>query len=375
MHGFVCCESAVEAIRRLSARRAWQEARPWPEAARLLPVWGDCVARQGDFKKLAAEVDLASLGIEKRPVDLLVPQSRLRSQGKGAVFHVWSIPVPPGACRLVEPSLVVSGPEFVILQLCGSFARLDAFLDEFVQSIKAQSELLREAGEPSRNLVAEWPHKWEQKRRLVAVTVLACEFAGTYRLGGRDGAARYDCEPVMSARSLRATIDGVYPNAAARRALAVADLMLEGCASPMETALALMLTLPVDFGGFGIKKPLLNVSIAVDEPGDGPRSVKPDFLWAEERLALEYDSAEFHADKGAVLAARNAARSNALVAAGYRVLRVATHNVSTLEGTDLLASQIAKLLDVELATPDEIQMQRRRRLFIELFPGGTDRSA
>lgn len=372
MHAFVCCESAVEAIRALSARGEWQEAPAWPEAARMLPVWGDCVCRQSDFKRLAAETDLAAFGIEKTPVDLLVPNSRLRSQGKGATFHVWGRAVPAGACRRLSSSLAVSGPEFVVLQLCGSYAKLDGLLADFVAAIRAQSELLREAGEPAGDLVADLPHKWEQKRRLVAATVLACEFAGGYRLGSLgDPAVRYSCKPVMGARTLRELLAGVGPNPAARRAGVVADLMLEGSASPMETALALMLTLPVDFGGFGIAKPRLNARIRLDEAESGLQSVKPDYLWPEARLALEYDSAEFHAEKGAVLAARDAARANALAVAGYRVLRVATRNVSTLEGVSLLARQIAALLGARLEEPDELQWQRRRRLFIDLLPGGT----
>ena len=373
MHGFVCCESAVEVIRRLSARGEWRETPPWPSSTRLLPVWGDCVSRQSDFKELAAQTDLLSFGIEKAPVDLLVPESRLRSQGKGATFHVWSRAIPAGSCRRAAPSLVVSGPEFVILQLCGSYAKLDGLLEGFAKAIKAQGDLLRETGGAATDLVAELPFKWEQRRRLVAATVLACELAGTYRLGGLSNpAASYDCEPVMTAESLRALLANVGPSPAARRATVVANLMLEGSASPMETALALMLTLPVDFGGFGIKKPQLNAVIELDGKDGGPRIAKPDFLWADERLALEYDSAEFHAEKGAALAARDAARSNALMVVGYRVLRVTTYTVSTLEGVALLASQIARLLGVVLAIPDELQMQRRRRLFIELLPGGTE---
>lgn len=371
MFAFLCGESAIESVRYLSVRGVWQEAPPWPDLPRMLPLYGDCVSTQRDFKQLARETDLSTIGLVKSPVDLLVPNSRLRSQGKGAAFHVWSSTVPVGACRRVALNLAVSGPEFAILQLCGSYAKFDAYFDEFVKVVKAESELIEKIGEPGQKVVAEWPQKWEQRRRIVAATVLACEFAGSYRLGRRgDGSACYGCESVMTAESLQETLSRATPNPATRRARTVADLMLEGSASPMETALALMLTLPVEYGGFGIRKPQLNADVCIDGAAGALRSVRPDLLWQDEHLALEYDSAEFHANRGASSAAVDAARSNALTASGYHVLRATDRIAATLEGLDLLAHQIALLLNQELEEPDELKMQRRRRIHIELFQGG-----
>lgn len=86
-------------------------------------------------------------------------------------------------------------------------------------------------------------------------------------------------------------------------------------------------------------------------------SVTPDFLWPEEKLALEYDSSEFHARKGAPQAARDAARSNFLAIKGYRVLRVAAGNVSSLSGAALLVRQIAFALGAPLREPTPLESQ------------------
>lgn len=108
-------------------------------------------------------------------------------------------------------------------------------------------------------------------------------------------------------------------------------------------------------------------------------SVTPDFLWPEEKLALEYDSSEFHARKGAPQAARDAARSNFLAIKGYRVLRVAAGNVSSLSGAALLARQIAFALGAPLREPTPLESQRRNKLYMELMPkaaaGGCGRRA
>lgn len=97
-------------------------------------------------------------------------------------------------------------------------------------------------------------------------------------------------------------------------------------------------------------------------------SVTPDFLWPEEKLALEYDSSEFHARKGAPQAARDAARSNFLAIKGHRVLRVAAGNVSSLSGAALLARQIAFALGAPLREPTPLESQRRNKLYMELMP-------
>lgn len=93
-------------------------------------------------------------------------------------------------------------------------------------------------------------------------------------------------------------------------------------------------------------------------------SVTPDFLWPEEKLALEYDSSEFHARKGAP----QAARSNFLAIKGHRVLRVAAGNVSSLSGAALLARQIAFALGAPLREPTPLESQRRNKLYMELMP-------
>lgn len=155
------------------------------------------------------------------------------------------------------------------------------------------------------------------------------------------------------------------------RAREIADLALDGSTSPMETALALLLTMPVELGGFGIKKPLLNVAVdtsVLEDALRGRDSVTPDMLWPDQKVALEYDSSEFHARKGAQQAERDAARSNTLSLMGYRVLCATTRVVSSLSGVALLARQIAFLLEEPLREPTPLEAQRRSKLFGELMP-------
>lgn len=140
LYAFVGHGSAVQCIRRISGTPLWKEAPCWPAQARMLPVFGDCVCNQRAFKKLASEVELERYGIDSRPVDLLVPDRRMRSQGKGAKFHPWTHVTFPHAFVRVHENLLVSRPELVIVQLCGAHAKLDGLFDGFIASLRAEEE-------------------------------------------------------------------------------------------------------------------------------------------------------------------------------------------------------------------------------------------
>ena len=203
MCAFVCSQSAVDAIRSLSARGAWGGDPAWPESPRALPLWGDCVCSQRSFAEFTRENDPSVLEGLFPPVDLLVPSSRFRSSGKSAKFHVWSREIPAGACRRLSERLVISGPEFAIVQLAGSLGKFDSLFDGFMVELREQKELLASVGQEG-EFVAELPQKWEQIRRLAALASLACEFAGTYRLAvgtlalSESGLAKKNCAPESS---------------------------------------------------------------------------------------------------------------------------------------------------------------------------------
>ena len=184
LYAFVGHGSAVQCVRRISGTPLWKEAPRWPAQARMLPVFGDCVCNQRAFKKLASEVELERYGIDSRPVDLLVPDRRMRSQGKGAKFHPWTHVTFPHAFVRVHENLLVSRPELVIVQLCGAHAKLDGLFDGFIASLRAEEEARVAFGVEDDKPTVENPVKWENRRRLVEAAVLACEFAGRYRLSG-----------------------------------------------------------------------------------------------------------------------------------------------------------------------------------------------
>lgn len=367
MYALVSHDSACEALRFLSVRGALPADR-WPPVSQKPPA-DQCISTQRAYRQLCEKVDLASLGVCSAPTHLLVPSQQMRSNGRGAHFHVWSNELPARSCLQVDKGVLLSGPEFTIMQFGGATARLDGLLDAHAAAVGAEARMLADIG-LSEPLTVDSPLAWEHERRIVAAAVLACEFAGTYRLGVPGEPARYRVAPIMSCAELRHMATQGERTTAAARAVKVAELSFDGSASPMETALALLLTLPVTYGGLGLPRPVLNVAIDVS----GYRGVladrdqvSPDFLWQERRVALEYDSGEFHLG-GEREAGTDAVRSNILTALGYRVFRATPQTVRSLAGVELLGRHLAFSLGITLEAPDEICALRRRRLYAELMP-------
>lgn len=114
------------------------------------------------------------------------------------------------------------------------------------------------------------------------------------------------------------TIDTSYGIDKARTAV---GKLMDGSASPWETAVALMLSLPTRMGGFELPKPKLNKSHPLSAVGKrlvGVSSLRPDMLWEKEGVAIEYDSDVFHTSTESLR--RDSARRKALEASGLNVL-------------------------------------------------------
>lgn len=367
MRAFLCHESARDALRRLSGDRRVPTST-WPADSQRLPAT-QCVSTQRGFARLCESSDMRAWGICDEPVHLLVPSQQMRSAGRRARFHVWSPDVPVGAFWVLQDTVLLSGPEFTIIQLCGATARLEGLLDAHVSAVQAQTRTLSELGVNERPTV-DHPLVREHERRIVAAAVLACEFAGTYRLGAPGEKTLYHVPAIMTMEGLAAMAESAGHNTAASRARIVADVAFDGSASPMETALALLLTLPVDYGGFGLVRPRLNASIDVSAHRGilaDVDQVSPDYLWLDHGVALEYDSAEFHAAVGRD-ARSDAVRANILTSLGYRVFRATPRVVRSLADVELLARQLACALGTPLEEPSDVQALRRRRLYAQLMP-------
>lgn len=362
MYAFLSNDSALDALRYL---RDDALTRPrWPLAPRKLPRYGDSVATQRAFKAFSQENDLERHGVTKRPVDLLVPTRSERSRGKEARLHVWKGDIPAGALVRLGEQVFASTPQFVLLQMAAHNYKRDPLARAYVEECRAESAVAqtRDATGP---LDGEDPFAWRRKEHVVRMALVACEFAGTYRLGAGDHDTAYRLAPLMTLEEARTFANRVPRLYGGARVQAALDLAFDRSASPMESALAMMLSLPVDYGGFGLPRPTLNEALPTGEFSslwDGGDSITPDLLWKDARVVIEYESDEFHASQGARKATDDATRANVLSALDYTVLRATTGSVTSQVELGRLATQVATALGGVLAEPDGLTSLRRHKM-------------
>ena len=362
MYAFVSHDSACDVLRTLGNRVASMPR--WPAEARELPRHYNSVTNQRMFKQYAQTVDLAAYGLSKTPIDLLVPKASQRSRGKLARFHAWKGPVPPSSLLRLEKTLFVSSPEFVLVQMAGWHHRRAKVADAFVEEHQSRREAYAQFGIDA-DVPYDDPFIWAHRERDLRMVLVVCEFMGTYRLGTQASPTNYQVAPILTRNHVDAFMDSVSYLYGRERLKRTLDLAFNHSASPMETALALMLSLPEAYGGYGLPKPKLNRELPVGHHellwSGGPR-ITPDLLWPDNKLVIEYDSNERHGSAGPHKLADDATRTNVLTTLGYSVLRVTTLNIQSPSDTERLARQVSEKLGVPFPEEDEVMHIRRAKL-------------
>ena len=362
MYAFLTNHSALEAVRFLGNEAL---AKPhWPSEQRRLPRYGDCVSSQRAYRAFNKEENLSIYGVNAQPTDLLVPDADDRRRGQLATFHVWKNELPVGAMLRLSKCVFVATPQFVLLQMAAHNQKATRTIDAFHEELHAATEVQFIVDAEKRALYDD-PFEWVRKERIVRMALIACEFAGFYRLPAGDKDTQYGLKPFMTrndARTFAESVPRLYGRSRVRQAL---SFSYDQSASPMETALVLMLTLPVKYGGYGLPRPCLNKGLALGderELWDGGDHITPDLLWEEAKVVIEYESGEFHYGQGMRKATNDATRANVLSAMGYVVLRATAGSVTSLVELDRLTRQVATLLGVDAPQADDITSIRRHKL-------------
>lgn len=160
---------------------------------------------------------------------------------------------------------------------------------------------------------------------------VACELCGTY---GLTPWAEDSFQSDVAALTSKAELVGYAKSAralsvrGAGKAVAALELAVDGSASPRETDLVVFFRLSRRLGGAGLGGFSANASLEVPqrhrEALDGQSEIRPDFLWADARLVVEYDSNAHHLTPKKKES--DEARRRVLEAMGYTVM-VATNEM------------------------------------------------
>jgi len=159
----------------------------------------------------------------------------------------------------------------------------------------------------------------------------------------------YNRPPLTSVKKLGSFIDGMPGVRGHQNAVRALLYIFDGSASPMETKLAMFLTLPYMLGGFGFYSPELNKRVKLKKTARkhfGKAYYVCDILWVNEKVAVEYDSDQQHT--GSERIANDSKRRNALAAVGIRVVSVTKQQLFDSAELESVAQTIAGHLNKRL---------------------------
>lgn len=182
------------------------------------------------------------------------------------------------------------------------------------------------------------------------LVLLGMEFCGFYCLDpteeegfGRRPVALTSCARI---RDFLAENEGARGRRAAEVAL---SYMSDGAASPMESAIYLLLCLPYKRGGYGLPRPFLNYQIKLDEKArklSGGLPCWGDLCWPDDHLDLEYLGRPSHEGADNMMSDRR--RTLAIEEAGYEVIEITKEQVLDLVAFDIVVRRIAAKLGKRL---------------------------
>jgi len=286
------------------------------------------------------------------PVHVLVGSDNARKASRSLRCHISSGKFPAGSFIQTPSGFIVSSPELCFLQMAGELALTDLVL-------------------------------------------LGYEFCGGYRLDGKNASGRgfRDDQPLTSVAGLASYTAKAAGLKGRKNALRALRHIANGSASPMETVLTMMLTLPYRLGGYGLSLPRLNCLIdttantgksagksagkaagkstgkaAGKSTGKSASNVKyyGDLYWPEKQVDVEYDSDVYHTGSDRI--AKDAVRRNALTGAGVKVVTVSRMQITDTARLREFAEILAGLLGKRLQYPKKEFDHLHKKLRLQILP-------
>lgn len=182
---------------------------------------------------------------------------------------------------------------------------------------------------------------------------LMTEFCGSYTPADWSDYGLVQRSPLSSCSKLLSLLEREKHSKGLTNFGAALRFVLDNSRSPMETAIALLLTLPVRLGGYGIPKPQLNRTLKLrvqDRSHIGIAQLRPDMLWEDKGVCLEYDSTSFHGAE--IQLANDAKRKNAFANAGFKVITLTKTQLASVSETNAIAATVSRSIGHRLHLPD-----------------------
>ena len=240
----------------------------------------------------------------RQPLDVLVPRGS-HGTAENVVFHGCSGPFPRRAFTQVAPGILLASPELSFLQTRRNATFVDTLLYGYALCGNFALDEDSPTGLVNRNSPLTTPRRLENFAN-------AC----THMNGARIAKTR--------ARYVRA-----------------------GSASPRESKLSLLTTLPLQYGGKGLPAAQLNKKIPIPARykwSGGRNYYVADLYWENAKVTVEYDSDLAHANKQGIW--RDSDKRNTLTDMGYTPLCFTSIQLDDPRAFDHAAEALRRALDV-----------------------------
>ena len=158
---------------------------------------------------------------------------------------------------------------------------------------------------------------------------LGYEWCGTYAPDESMPFGTRSRDPLTTPAKLDSYIEKLGKVRGVKNARSCLPHVLTGSASPRESILSELLTLPYASGGSNVAQPRMNAVVHLGKRNawtTGRSCFKCDLLWRDEGVAVEYDSTLCHT--GATRIAEDASRRNALESLGFTVVTATWRQVA-----------------------------------------------
>ena len=274
----------------------------------------------------------------ERPIHAFVPNRESGTSTKNLVTHVFGQDIPFGCFLNLGHDVRMCSPQFLFMQLSTQYSTVDL--------VRIGMEL---CGTYSR-----WhmpPDRMDAAYRNDQEDTRSCTFG---------------VPPATQTRHLRLFAERMYGQRGVAGARTALQWALDRSASPMETAVYLMLCLPKRLGGYGLPKPQLNPKILVSNP-TGTVERYPDLFWLGPNIDVEYNSDAEHSGEWSRY--RDSKREVELTVADVRVLPLTRPQVMDADAFDAFAQGLRLMLGIRARKPDAQWKQRRDELQRNLLLG------
>lgn len=188
-------------------------------------------------------------------------------------------------------------------------------------------------------------------KSFVDILQLGFELCGTYQTLRTASVSAYQVEPILTTQSISRFIKANPSLRGARKVSRLLRYLRDGSASPRETKLALLLGLPMMYGGYGLGMPTMNYEVQATPAAQAisnRQTFRCDLCWPSAKVDVEYQSRMEHESEdgheGERLHARDSRRSNALKSMGWHVIEVTANEFESYEAMETIALSVRKLI-------------------------------